>query len=116
MKTFKTTTILVGVFVALISLTAHGADKNKSKKSAEEKQAILDNMGINKALEIALITEYLDGLEEPETLLPKQIKIYNMNDELLYEGDPDTEKASELKIKADFLMEHDNVSYYMIML
>jgi hypothetical protein len=40
--------------------------------------------------------------------------IFDANDQLVFAGDPNSEKAALLKISADFLMEYDNVSYYRL--
>jgi hypothetical protein len=116
MKTFKNTTIIVaGIIVALISLSAHAAEKTDGNKSVEEKQIILEEMGIDKDLEFRLIEEYLEEQIVIE-IMPAVNKamIFDANDQLVFAGDPNSEKAAQLKISADFLMEYDNVSYYRL--
>jgi hypothetical protein len=116
MKTFKNTTIIIaGIIVALISLSAHAAERNDSDKSVEEKQMILEEMGIDKDLEFRLIEEYLEEQVVIE-IMPAENKamIFDANDQLVFAGDPNSEKAALLKISADFLMEYDNVSYYRL--
>lgn len=118
MKTLKNTTIIAGIIVALFSLTAHAAEKTGKEKTAAEKKVIVESMGINKALEYTLIENYLEEQIAQEIMefsqQEKMIKIYNDKDELVFEGKPDSEEAILLQISADFLMEYDQVSYFIL--
>jgi hypothetical protein len=115
METLKNTTIIAGIIVALISLSAHAAEKNDGDKSVAEKQLELDKIGIDKNFESRLAEDYLEEQLTIEIMpAEKRIMIYDVNDQLVYEGDPHTEKAVALKISADYLIEHENVSYYRL--
>jgi nitrogenase subunit NifH len=113
MKTLRTTTIIAGIIVALISLTAHA--ENITEKKAEEKKAILESMGITMDLEHKLIMQYI---EEQETLeiIPEEsiIMVYDMNCKLVFEGNPDSAEGIAYKLTADFLMNHENAAYYIL--
>jgi hypothetical protein len=115
MKTLKITTVIVGILVAILSLDAHAAEKPRLEKSAAEKKAIVESMRIDKAFEIELIEEYLEEQIEVTIEWPvNQVKIYNANDELIYEGDANSENAVLLMLSADFLMEFDQVKFFRL--
>lgn len=115
MKTLKNTTIVAGIIVALFSLTAHAAEKPKAEMTKAEKIRFMENMGLNKSFETMLIEEYIQTQEtlniEP---FESKIMIYDINDELIYQGGAETKEAILFKLKSDFLMEHEHVSYYRL--
>jgi hypothetical protein len=115
MKTIKITTLITGILVALMSLTAHATEKSVTELSTAQKKAIVDGMGINKAFEINLIKNYLSeqnmfNSDRMENL----IKVYNEKDELVFEGDANSKPAVLLKLSSDYLMEYDQVTYYRL--
>jgi hypothetical protein len=61
----------------------------------------------------SIIAEYLEEQEIVEVAqAEKMVKIYGSDDQLVYEGND--HDAQVMKLSADFLMEHENVSYYRL--
>ena len=114
MKTFniitKKPTLITGIAMGALILASTLAHADPIKKVTKEKTP--------EAEEAALEAEEL--LAAFESLDPPSVKIFNANDELIYEAvveDIETTKDKKLLSlihQSDFLMSYENTSYYKL--
>ena len=109
-KNHKTLTLILGVVVALITLSSveSVADNNSTKKTD---QIITVDMEIVKEVELKImkttfITESKDA---------KQIKIFNEDRKLIYESkDPEDRRLKIMLRRSDLFMKTKTSSYYLL--
>ena len=123
MKTFniitKKLTLIIGMVMGTLILASILAHADPIKKVAKDTTAVND--------EAALMVEILEQWEEEENLLaefkalnPPTVKIFDANDELIYEAvveDIETTEDKKLLLlinQSDFLMSYANTSYYKL--
>ena len=112
-------TLITGIAMGALIMTTTLANAEPNNKITKDE--------IDKAKEATLEAEVLEQMQEEENLLAEfkalnapMIKIFNANDELIYQGAVDNMEANEDKKllslihQSDFLMSFENTSYYKL--
>lgn len=115
----KKLTLITGIMVGALLLSTNSVSADPTEKAKKDSTA---NTKIE-AVESAVL-EYLEKEEslmlEFKALNKPTVKVFNHNDELVYEGfvkdmeDIKDKKLLSLLHKSDFLMRFENTSYYKL--
>ena len=115
-KTQKTLSAIVAVALAMVTLfqaAAANSSEAATYVSAEEAALVaeFDTYFAEEAMDVEL--EEMIVLEEME--ITESVKVYNQNDELIGEGNPDSNPLlGKLVNKADYLSEMGGEKYFKI--
>jgi len=115
-KTQKTLSAIVAVALAMVTLfqaAAANSSEAATYVSAEEAALVaeFDNYFAEEAMDVEL--EEMIVLEEME--ITESVKVYNQNDELIGEGNPDSNPLlGKLVNQADYLSEMGGEKYFKI--
>ena len=104
---FKALTLVFGVIIALVAFsnTKTYADKLESTSTNE--------VAVIKADMLQEVEEIIK-LDEPEPCI-KRIKIFNSENQLIYEcREDDTERLAVLLRRSDLMFQTDSSSYYLL--
>ncbi|MGK7394981.1 MAG: hypothetical protein ACNS62_10425 [Candidatus Cyclobacteriaceae bacterium M3_2C_046] len=104
MKLIKNTIIALGIIVAIITLSASisFAHENKASTNMEMKQ-----------LENELIENYLENIVSEQHINEKSIKIFDTNDQLIYQGSSKDQEAALLLLSCSKLTEINQEVLYI---
>lgn len=94
--------LIAAMLLLNLPLTSLGAD-DKSKEQTNLKE-----------LEKTLIESYLESVQFNNARDDKQVKIYNQQDELEFQGKADCQKARKIILKSDYLTEIANTLIYRV--
>ena len=117
MKTLKNTILAIGIAVGIITLSTSLslADTNTEMKASKTamKEMKAEMLQSIKIIENQLIENYLENMETAPVQIEKEVKIYNSQDELVYEGKAETQEAGLLLIDSHKLTEIEGVTFYI---
>ncbi|MEO0688290.1 MAG: hypothetical protein AAFY76_25330 [Cyanobacteria bacterium J06649_11] len=113
-KTQKTTSAILAIALAAITLFQAGAANSyEATYVSAEEEALLtefDQYFAEEAMDMELEEMFIEEFETTES-----VKVYNQNNELIGEGNPDTNPLlGKLVNQADYLSEMGGEKYYQI--
>ena len=114
-KTQKTLSAIIAMALAMVTLfQAAAANSNEARYVSAEEEALIAEAEAFFAEEIDMEIEELILLEELDNTT-ETVKVYNQNNELIGEGNPDTNPLlGKLVNQADYLSEMAGEKYYRI--
>ena len=111
----KTLSAIIAMALAMVTLfQAAAANSNEARYVSAEEEALIAEAEAFFAEEIDMEIEELILLEELDNTT-ESVKVYNQNNELIGEGNPDTNPLlGKLVNQADYLSEMAGEKYYRI--
>lgn len=107
-KKLKISTLIFGIIIAVIALsnTNSFADKFENTKTIKPK---------TQEAEMIYVIEHLLNEKMMEPVQKKCTKVYNVNNQLVYEcRDKDDERLKILLRRSDLVLQTDTSSYYLL--